>query len=327
MKILEIDINKLRPDKDQPRQSVGDSEISEMAQSITTEGVINPIEVDKDFVIITGECRWRAAKKAALKTVPVKVIDIGKKERFMRQVIENVHHNTMSDWDTANAFKKLLENNKEKDVDFSPSKKSMVVGESYHRVGTEKFGKTADRGYEWLSQKIGKSKSYISEKLAILSASEKFKESVRGGETPGTFIRVLQSAPEEYKKIVEKKILNDEFESRDAALNFVSALKREKDNPGNIKKILDTDYSKYKTSHEVAEILSKISPRTHELVRKSFEPSQDLSQIVNNLHKWIENNPKENVGKIHAARVMLNMTSAKGMIEKWLKGEKTLKIE
>jgi ParB family chromosome partitioning protein len=95
MQILQKNINEIRPDPNQPRKNFPEKRIREMAKSILTEGIINPIEIDKDGVIITGEMRWRSAKEAGLTTVPVKVIDPGE-NRFRRQVIENVHHNTMT---------------------------------------------------------------------------------------------------------------------------------------------------------------------------------------------------------------------------------------
>ena len=76
MEIIEIEIDKIKPDKDQPRTSMDELELKEMAQSIVTQGVINPIEVDNDMVIITGERRWRAAKIAGLKVVPVKIFNL-----------------------------------------------------------------------------------------------------------------------------------------------------------------------------------------------------------------------------------------------------------
>ena len=111
MNIIQKNINEIRPDTNQPRKNFPETRIREMAKSILTEGIINPIEVDKDGVIVTGEIRWRSAKEAGLKTVPVKVIDPGK-TRFRRQVVENVHHNTMTTMDTSRALSKLLSHNK-----------------------------------------------------------------------------------------------------------------------------------------------------------------------------------------------------------------------
>lgn len=311
MKIVEVKTDRITPDPTQPRTSIDELDLREMAQSILTTGIINPIEVDKNFVIVTGERRWRASKIAGLKTVPVRIINLTKEDRFMRQVVENIHHNTMSDWDTANALKKLIQ------IGWVP--------------GTSPSPKTgpqeSDKGMNWLSRKIGKSTAYIREKFAILEASEEFKKNVKSGKLSGGFIRVITRTPEKFKKTIEEKILNNEFSTREGALELVSALKREEANPHVIKKLLDTDYSKFNGTHETENAITKISPRLHELVAKSYEPSQEISKIAENLKEWIRNNPKNKVGTIHAPRVVINLNFMKTLIDEWFKGEAVKEIE
>ncbi len=77
-KIISIPIEKIKPDVNQPRQYIDEEDLKGMAQSIVTEGIINPIEVDKNFVIVTGERRWRAAKIAGLKSVRAMIIEVSK---------------------------------------------------------------------------------------------------------------------------------------------------------------------------------------------------------------------------------------------------------
>ena len=80
-KYISIPIDKIRPDKNQPRKSFDEDALKGMAVSIKNEGVINAIEIDEKFIIITGEQRWRAAKIAGLKEVPVKIIENITEER------------------------------------------------------------------------------------------------------------------------------------------------------------------------------------------------------------------------------------------------------
>jgi len=296
MEILEVDINKIKPDVNQPRTTIDELDLREMSQSIITEGVINPIEVDEENVIVTGERRWRAAKMAGLKTVPVKVMPMGDEKRFMRQVIENIHNNTMTDWDTANSLKKLIDmnfKNEEKDYGRKPV------------------------GIKWLSDKTGRSTGYIEEKLSILDQSSEWKKAVKEGKDTAKFTASLKQTPEKYKEVVEKKFLKGEFATRDGAREFVSALKREEKNPDVIEKLLEKDYSELKGFKQVEIEVAKISPRVHQLVKKSYEPSQDLSKIVDQLKEWVKNNPIEKVGKIHAPRVVANINFAKALLEEW----------
>lgn len=300
MELTEVEINKIKPDPNQPRTSIDEIDLREMAQSMVTEGVINPIEIDSKFVIITGERRWRAAKIAGLKTVPAKILNIDGDERFMRQVIENIHHNTMSDWDTANALKKLL---------------SLSPGDRHPQAPIT--GPGADKGITWLSVKTGKSRGYIDEKLSLLETSKPFQKAVREGTIAGTFVRAIKQAPEAFKVAVEKKILANEFTTRDGAKEFVAALKREENNPTRVKKLLDTDYSKFKGVGEVEQEVKKISPRVSDMVIRSYEPSHEISRISDDLKEWVMNNPREKIGLVHAPRIIVNMNFMKTLIEEW----------
>jgi ParB family chromosome partitioning protein len=306
MQIQEIGIDKIKPDKNQPRTSIDELDLREMGKSIITEGVINPIEIDKNFIIVTGERRWRASKLAGLKTVPVKIIDITPNERFMRQVIENIHHNTMSEWDTANALKKLI------DKYFSP-RKVLLVGQP-------------ETGITWLSRKTGKSIGYITKKLDILEASEQVQKAIKNQDISGEYLQVIKSVPKELQKKVEKKILANEFRTRDDAREFASAINREQDNPETIKRLLDIDYSKHQKTKEVEDIIRKISPRNEvaDMIAKTYEPSQEISEIAENLKEWIRNNPRESIGKLHIPRVVVNMNFIKTLVDEWF-GKKLLK--
>lgn len=303
MEIQEIPINKIKPDPNQPRKSFDQTDIQEMAKSILTEGVINPIEVDTDFIIITGERRWRSAKEAGLTTVPCKVIPkISANERFMRQVIENIHHNTMSDWDTANALKKMIE------VGFSPGEKPKQF--------TPKSGATKPTGISWLHERTGKSLGYISEKLDLLEASKPFQTAVRKGEIPTTNLRVLRKTPEEYRPQIEQKILSGEFRTRDAGFEVVGALKRD---PEKAEEILAQDYSKYKTTSQVTEAVAQISPRYATRFAESMKPPKELGEIVSQLIDWLQKHPPESVGKFHIRRIILDLNVTKEEIDKWFK--------
>jgi len=91
--IVEFPINSIKPDPNQPRKTFPEEDIENIAQTIRAQGTINPIEIDEENVIVTGEIRWRGAKKAGIKTIPIKRIsNITPEERLERQVIENLHH-------------------------------------------------------------------------------------------------------------------------------------------------------------------------------------------------------------------------------------------
>lgn len=309
---IKVDINKIKADPEQPRKKIDETDLREMAESIITEGIINAIEVDKDFVIVTGERRWRAARIAGLKTMPVKIIEIGKDERFMRQVIENIHHDTMDHEDTANALVKLMN----------------AYMKGVHGVNTFAGGKQPEEeGIRWLAKKIGRSPGFIQERVDyVRDMSRELKKAVKAGLSP-TFVRAIKQAPEKYKQEIEERIIEGEFVATDGAIDLAVALKRERDNPKIIKKLLDMDYSKYETDYQIKEAVAKISPPIHEIIAKTYEPSKEISRIVDDLKDWVGRNPMVTVGKIHAPRIIVNMNFAKSLIDQWFKNGKILKTK
>lgn len=104
-----VEISKIKPDPKQPRKYFSKESIEELAASIKEHGVIKNIEIDKNFFIVTGENRWRAAKKAGLGQIPCRIIDPSDESRFERQLHENIHHAPMSEWDLAMAIKKYID--------------------------------------------------------------------------------------------------------------------------------------------------------------------------------------------------------------------------
>lgn len=105
--VIWVDTDEISPDPNQPRKEFSDEEIASTAFTIESQGIINPIEIDENYVIVTGEIRWRAAQKAGLKQIPCIIWQNGDDKRFERQVVENLHHHQLSDRDREAAIVKL----------------------------------------------------------------------------------------------------------------------------------------------------------------------------------------------------------------------------
>ncbi|MCK5286486.1 MAG: ParB/RepB/Spo0J family partition protein, partial [Thermodesulfovibrionia bacterium] len=92
--ILELDINAIIPNEHQPRRVFNDNSLRDLASSIKEKGVIQPVIVRKtaenSFVLIAGERRWRAAKTAGLKKIPVIIKDAAPAEALELALIENI---------------------------------------------------------------------------------------------------------------------------------------------------------------------------------------------------------------------------------------------
>jgi ParB family chromosome partitioning protein len=108
----EVDLDLLQPNRFQPRLQFDDSRLDELAQSIRSNGVIQPILVrraGKQYEIIAGERRWRAAQRAGLLRVPVVIRDVADDKLLQVALIENIQRENLNPIDEANAYRRLIE--------------------------------------------------------------------------------------------------------------------------------------------------------------------------------------------------------------------------
>ena len=112
---LEVDVDRLSPSDFQPRGHVADARLDELAQSIRSNGVIQPIVVRRvgdRFQIIAGERRWRAARQAGLTRVPIVVRDVapGQEQSLLEMaLIENIQREDLNPIEEALAYRRLTD--------------------------------------------------------------------------------------------------------------------------------------------------------------------------------------------------------------------------
>lgn len=110
---LMMDIGKIEPNRDQPRKNFAEDELQELADSIKLHGVIEPLVVlkrDDYYMIISGERRWRAAKLAEQKQVPVVVREnMTDQEILELSLIENIQREDLNPIEEALTYKRLLD--------------------------------------------------------------------------------------------------------------------------------------------------------------------------------------------------------------------------
>ena len=105
-------IDAISPNPHQPRQTISDSELIELANSIKEKGVIQPILVTRTedgFQLIAGERRWRAAQKAGLDTIPAWVRDASPSEALELALIENLQRKDLNSIEEASAYQELMQ--------------------------------------------------------------------------------------------------------------------------------------------------------------------------------------------------------------------------
>ena len=108
----ELDIDLLVPNPRQPRQDVEESHLEELAQSIRSHGIIQPIlvrHVDNRYEIVAGERRWRAAQRAGLLKVPVVVRAVADEKLLEVALIENIQREDLNAIEEAQAYRRLTD--------------------------------------------------------------------------------------------------------------------------------------------------------------------------------------------------------------------------
>jgi len=148
----QLSVDRIKPNKFQPRKNFDESAIMELASSIREKGVIQPLIVRKtgnEYEIIAGERRWRASKLAGIKNVPVFIIEADDNEILELSLIENLQREDLNPIEEAEAYQKLA----------------------------KEFNLT----HKEISKKIGKDRSTISNQLRLLKLTMNAKEALING--------------------------------------------------------------------------------------------------------------------------------------------------
>lgn len=147
-----IDINLIKSNESQPRKLFDDEKIMELAESIKSNGIIQPLILRKykdEYIIVAGERRWRAAKYIGIKEIPAVIMDLTEKQILEISLIENIQREDLNSIEEAIAYKKLI-------TDF-------------------------DLTQEQLSKRIGKSRVAITNTMRLLNLSEDVQQYIIEG--------------------------------------------------------------------------------------------------------------------------------------------------
>ncbi len=109
---LEIDIDLIDPNPEQPRTRFTEANLNELAQSIRANGVVQPIvvrQVGNRYQIVAGERRWRASQRAEMRRIPAVVKDVSDEKLLELALIENIQRQELNPIEEAKAYKKLID--------------------------------------------------------------------------------------------------------------------------------------------------------------------------------------------------------------------------
>ncbi len=129
--LLELELQRIRPNPEQPRLAIDDTALEALAESIRQHGVLQPIVVsqadldDGIYLLIAGERRWRAAQRAGLRTIPALVKEAAPRARLELALVENVQREDLTPLELAAAYQALIE-----DHDLTREQVAQRVGKS-----------------------------------------------------------------------------------------------------------------------------------------------------------------------------------------------------
>ena len=184
-----INLSDIKPNPDQPRRDFNNTSLAELSKSIREKGVITPITVresNKGYEIIAGERRWRAAKKAKLKSIPSYILNIGDEAEMMEvALIENIQREDLNPIEEAEGY--------------------AVLNSKY------------SLSHDGIAKTIGKKRTTISNALRLLKLPPEIRKSIRSGEiTAGHGRAILQKKSIAAMKNLWKKIVNESLSVRAA---------------------------------------------------------------------------------------------------------------
>ena len=152
-KIL-ISINKIKSDEEQPRKSFDSEKIAELAESIKTHGIIQPLilrrHMQDQYIIVAGERRWRAAKMVGLKEIPAIIMELSDRDILEISLIENIQRQDLNPIEEALAYRKLLN-----DFNITQEELSKRIGKSRVAIAnTMRLTNLDDRVQQYIIESI-----------------------------------------------------------------------------------------------------------------------------------------------------------------------------
>lgn len=250
-----IDISQLVPGKMQPRQQFDQEKLKMLIHSIKDRGMLQPIVVrsieNNRYEIIAGERRWRAAKEAGLKKIPIKIYQCDDRDALELGLIENLQRDDLNPIDEGESLKRLMET----------------------------FGKTQDE----VAQAIRKSRSYVANLIRLGNLPGHVKDLIRSGKISAGHARALITATN-IDQIVQE-ILSENLSVRETEQR---AKQIQQNNFGTkVKKNIDPDLQIIAESlqEELGLSVSVDITKKGGCVKIVFDTYEQLDQLVTKIQK------------------------------------------
>ena len=261
-----MDINKVEPNREQPRKKFDEDALLELAESIKQFGVLQPLlvqERDSYYEIIAGERRWRAAKLAGVKEIPVIIKKLTEQEIMEISLIENIQREDLNPIEEALAYKRLLT--------------------EFHLKQDE------------VAERVSKSRTAVTNAMRLLKLNEKVQQMVIDEMLTTGHARALLGIEDQEKQyVIAQKIFDEKLSVRDTeklVKNIQNEKKNKKEEPAKIDPKLEAIY--HDLEEQMKGILGtkvSINPRDAKKGKLEIEYySQDELDRIIDLIRTIQN--------------------------------------
>ncbi|MFL6373132.1 MAG: ParB/RepB/Spo0J family partition protein [Pyrinomonadaceae bacterium] len=198
----EVDIDLIDPNPEQPRTRFGDESLDELAASIRTNGVVQPIVLRRKgnrYEIVAGERRWRASQRAELRRIPAVVREVSDEKMLELALVENIQRQELNPVEEAHAYKRLIDN----------------LGLTQEEIG----------------ERVGKSRNIIATSMRLLKLPGEIQREMEEGHlSAGHGRALLMSDDPSVQRIVAQEIIDKGLSVREAE----KAIKRLRRHPQGI---------------------------------------------------------------------------------------------
>lgn len=186
--LLEIDLDLIEPNSEQPRTRFSDENLEELSQSIKMNGIVQPIVVRRRggrYQIVAGERRWRASQRAGLRKIPAIVKDIADDKLLELALIENIQRQELNPIEEARAYRNLIT--------------------------------TIGLTQEIVAERVGKNRTVVTTALRLLKLPEEIQKLVEEGKiSAGHGRALLMSEDAEMQKRLARTIIEMNLSVREA---------------------------------------------------------------------------------------------------------------
>ncbi len=185
--IIEVPLSQIRPNPYQPRKTFDEKALDELAASIKSHGLIQPVVLVEDevdgYILVAGERRWRASKKAKLKSIRAVIVSIDEKQMKQHAIIENIQREELNVIELAQAYEELIE---------------------MHGLTQEE-----------LSSVVHKSRAHITNTLRLLQLSKKTRQALIDGKITAGHAKVLVGLADKEQKVMVDSIIGQKLSVRE----------------------------------------------------------------------------------------------------------------